>query len=388
MLAIFPRILRSTQSINGTIVFDRKTKNLLRRILPGQIAVIQHEDIDEVAARGLIEAKVKAIANLSRSMTGSYPTPGPRLLVEANIPIFDLSPVAEISLADGMKMAIQDGAVYVFADSGEWHYVGRAERLTAKKVQELTNLAFRQQEERLRDFIDNTLVYAQKEKEYFLRPLPMPLLRTNMRGKHVVVVVRGSRYKEDLLAIRPYIDDYKPVLIGVDGGADALLEHGLFPDVIVGDMDSVSDRALRMCPDVVVHAYPSGEAPGMERLRRLNVHGHKIPFPGTSEDIAMLLAYEQGAELIVTLGTHSNMIDFLEKGRKGMASTILVRMKIGTRLVDAKGVSILYQRKAKVKNLFYIGLAAGVPVLSISLVSPQIKQMWYILWLQLKMFLT
>jgi uncharacterized membrane-anchored protein len=148
------------------------------------------------------------------------------------------------------------------------------------------------------------------------------------------------------------------VLIGVDGGADALLDRGAVPDLIIGDFDSVSERALRCGAQLIVHGFTDGRAPGAERLDELGLPYTVFSAPGTSEDVAMLLAYEKGAELMVAVGTHNSMVEFLDKGRAGMASTFLVRMKVGDALVDAKGVSRLYRSSVRTKDLVWMILAA------------------------------
>ena len=155
----------------------------------------------------------------------------------------------------------------------------------------------------------------------------------------MLVVARGPGYKSDLRMVRPYIRDFRPVLVAVDGGADALREVGLAADMIVGDFDSVTDGALQSGAELVVHGYPGGGAPGAERLRRLGLEFHTVFAPGIGEDLALQLAYEKGATLIVAVGTHFNLVEFLERDRAGMASTFVTRLKVGESLVDAKGVS-------------------------------------------------
>ncbi len=130
----------------------------------------------------------------------------------------------------------------------------------------------------------------------------------------------------------------------MDGGADAIRDAGFTPDIIIGDFDSVGEETLRCGAELIVHAYPGGRAPGAQRLEELGLEHLRFELAGTSEDIAMLLAYELGADLIVAVGTHSSMEDFLDKGRAGMASTFLVRLKVGRILIDAKGVNRLYRR--------------------------------------------
>ncbi len=236
----------------------------------------------------------------------------------------------------------------------------------------------------LDNFVDNTLEYAKKEKDILLGNLEVPYLKTHILNRHVLIVVRGSSYKEDLKTISSYIDEERPVLIGVDGGADALLEFGLKPDIIVGDMDSVSDTALCSGAEIVVHAYANGKAPGLERVQSMDLEAAVCPMPGTSEDLAMILAWEYGASLIVAVGTHSNMIDFLEKGRKGMGSTFLVRLKVGSILVDARGVSQLYKQNLHSRYLLQLLVAALVPIVILLWVSPASKPFFRLLILQLR----
>ncbi|MCF6094430.1 putative cytokinetic ring protein SteA [Microaerobacter geothermalis] len=377
---------KESPMIQGFVKADSKTKNLMKRLLPGNIAVIKHPDVDEVAAKGLLESKVKAIINANPMLSGKYPAYGASYLLDHGIPLFEMGEEHFSLFSDGMEVNIDCGLDHLFILDDQ-HKIP-LQKVTKEKIEKKLMEAKKNLPNTLKQFIDNTLIYAQREKDYFLQSLYIPALKTAIRGRHVLVVVRGTHYKEDLLAIRSYIKDYKPVLLGVDGGADALKEFGFIPDIILGDMDSVQDETLKFAKDLVVHAYPNGDAPGMKRIHQLGLKAITIPAPGTSEDIAMLLAYEKGAELIVTVGTHSNMIDFLEKGRKGMGSTVLVRMKIGNKLVDAKGVSKLYPGRIGWKPLAALGLSAVVPILALFVVSPVVRHLWQLLWIQVKMLLT
>ncbi len=366
--------------IVGIAVVGRNTKELLRRAKPKQILVLDHRDLDEMAALSIIELKCIAVINAATSMSGDYPMKGPLLLLQAGIPIFEIEPNQFALFEDHIRIHIAEHITF-----HNCHQISVPYRIFTKEQWEnLQQIANCNVGARLNDFIDNTLKYAQKEKDFVIHPLDVPPLRTMMQNKHVVVVVRGSGYKNDLQALKDYIEDYQPVLIGVDGGADALMKYGHIPDLIVGDMDSVSDEALRHGKEIVVHAYPDGRAPGMTRVQALNLRAERIPSYGTSEDVAMLLAYEQNAELIVTLGTHTHMIDFLEKGRKGMSSTILVRMKIGSKLVDAKGVSKLYHRPISWRSLWMVPAAALFPLMMLGLIHPGIQHAADVLMTYLK----
>jgi uncharacterized membrane-anchored protein len=380
-MGLLSRITDKSRTIEGALRMGRSTKQLLRTIEPKQIALIQHKDLDDLGADGLIEAKVKAVINAASTMSGKYPLSGPIKLLRAGIPVIEIEPEYFDEFQEHQQVTIYDSCI-----TGD-HFSVPCRHFTEKDWEQRSELAECNVNEQLQCFIDNTLQYAMKEKGFVTQSLALPPIYTQIQYKHVVVVVRGKGYKQDLAAIQNYIADYKPVLIGVDGGADALIEYGYSPDLIVGDMDSISDEALRSGAELLVHAYPNGDAPGLARLQKLNVPVKVIPAPGTSEDIAMLLAYEQGAEMIVTIGTHTHMIDFLEKGRKGMASTLLVRMKIGAKLIDAKGVSMLYHRPVRWRSLWAISLAALFPLAAIGMIHPGFRYVLDMLWMYWKVVL-
>ena len=370
-------------TIRGTARKDVKTKDLVKRLQPGEIAVIDHPDLDQVAAESLIQAKVRLVINASPSISGRYPNLGPELLTKAGIPILD-------QVGRECFEAIPEGAVLVVKENQillDESVLGSGTLLTPQAIQARFNQAKENLHLELDKFIQNTLEYVRLEKDLIIGELPIPKIKTNLKKRHVLVVVRGQNYREDLKTIYSYIREVKPVLIGVDGGADALLEFGMKPDLIIGDMDSVSDRALLSGAELVVHAYQDGRAPGLERLEKLNLPAILFPAPGTSEDIALILAYEHGADLIVAVGTHSNMIDFLEKGRKGMGSTFLVRLKVGSILVDARGVSRLYRSKGQTGQIILICLAAFIPLILVLSLNRVTWDWLRLFWLRLRLLI-
>lgn len=367
----------------ATARVDIRTKNLAKRIKPGEIAVIDHADLDQVAADSLIKAKIKMVINASPSITGRYPNPGPATLLQENIAILDnVGKELFQKIREGDLLEIKDGQIWkgkTFLGEGQFL------ELTSviKNLREIRhNLAAE-----LDKFLHNTLEYAVKEKDLILDTLKIPEVKTKFEGRPVVVVVRGQNYREDLTIVKSYIDDVNPVLIGVDGGADALLEFGFLPDIIIGDMDSVSDTALKSGAEIIVHAYPDGRAPGLAQVERLHQPAKLFPAPGTSEDIALLLAYEKGADLIVAVGTHSSMVDFLEKGRAGMGSTFLVRLKVGSILVDARGVSKIYQGRIKLRYLVQVSVAGILTIVIVLSQTQWSRDLFRTFWLQLKIWL-
>lgn len=357
-------------TIKGFVRVGKKTKELVKHLKPNEIALIAHKDIDELAAKALVKAKVKAVINIYANISGNYPHKGPLILLNAGIPVVEQVGEEVFDLIkDGVEVEIKENKILI-NDQEVCEGIVLNKDLVYEKIKEAEN-NYGQQFEK---FIQNTIEYAAKELDIVGKDLIIPELKVNFRGKHTLIVVRGKNYKEDLSTIRSYIDEVKPVIIGVDGGADALREFGYCPHIIIGDMDSISDATLRCGAQLIVHAYPNGKAPGMSRINSLGLKAATIPAPGTSEDVAMLLAYQMGTELIVAVGSHSNVIDFLEKGRAGMASTFLVRLKIGSILVDAKGVSELYSQKLKFRYIAQIIFAALIPVVIVSMVSPATYQ--------------
>ena len=343
--------LRTTAA--GVARVDRRTKDLIKRIQPGDVAVIDHEDVDRIAAEGLVEARVGAVINASRSISGRYPNVGPLLIAAAGIPLVDGVGTGILDLInEGQTVRVEGGDVLVGPG-----VVASGNRQTLQSLEEAYETAKASMGDELARFAANTLEYMQKERHLLLESPQLPDIRTKMQGRHVLIVVRGHDYKDDLAALQPYVQEMRPLLIGVDGGADALLEFGLRPDMIIGDFDSVSERALRTGAELVVHGYADGRAPGAERLLELDLPHTVWNTGGTSEDIAMLLAYEKGATLLVAVGTHASMVEFLDKGRAGMASTFLTRLKIGPLLVDAKGVSRLYQARIRKRDFTLFLLA-------------------------------
>ena len=353
----------------GAARVDRRTKNLTKRLQPGDIAVIDHEDIDRVSAEALVACRPAAVVNASPSISGRYPNAGPQILVEAGVPVIDAAGKDVMTaIEEGQWLRIEDGAVYAVNGSGGagGPRLASGMQLTPEGVADAMALARENLSGQLQAFAQNTMDYLVREKDLLIDGVGVPDIRTRIEGRHALIVVRGYHYKEDLQALHHYIREYKPVLIGVDGGADALLEARHRPDLIVGDMDSVSDRALTCGAEIVVHAYRDGRAPGAERVRGLGVEPVILPATGTSEDVAMLLADDKDATLIVAVGTHATLVEFLDKGRSGMASTFLTRLRIGSKLVDAKGVSRLYRSRISALSMLAM-LLVGLLVLGLAL---------------------
>jgi uncharacterized membrane-anchored protein len=353
-----PTLLRkrgAPAEISGPVRLDRRTKNLTKRLLPGEVAVIHHTDLDRVSAEALVEAGASAVVNAVPSVSGRYPNLGPGILLAAGIQLIDDAGEDIFTVLDEGDQVIVDGDKLLDASG---HVVAKGTLVTTEVLEHQLTFAREGLADQIEAFAANTMEYLRVEKELLLEGVGVPNVATQIEGRHVLIVVRGYDYRSDLEALRPYISEYKPLLMGVDGGADALLEAGYRPDMIIGDMDSCSDAALKCGAELVVHAYRDGRAPGIERIENLGLQA--IPFPalGTSEDAAMLLADSKGARLIVAVGTHASLVEFLDKGRAGMASTFLTRLRVGPKLVDAKGVSRIYRSQVTGWHLVLLVLSA------------------------------
>jgi uncharacterized membrane-anchored protein len=335
---------------------DKRTKFLTKRLNQGEIAIIDHVDLDRVSAEALVSCGVSGVINVAPSISGRYPNLGPQILIEAGIPLLDdVGPEIFDRFKEGEEIRISEAVVY----RGD-EVLAKGIRHTAESIDVLLVEAKAGLATQLEAFVANTMEYVKREQDLLIDGVGVPDVETKIDGRHALIVVRGYHYREDIAALRPYIREYKPILIGVDGGADALLKAGYKPDMIVGDMDSVSDEALTCGAEIVVHAYRDGRAPGLKRVHQLNQQAVVFPAAATSEDCAMLLADDKGAELIVAVGTHMNMVEFFDKGRAGMSSTFLTRLRVGSKLVDAKGVSLLYRSRISNSSLFFLVASALV----------------------------
>ncbi|GAC1434788.1 MAG: putative cytokinetic ring protein SteA [Solirubrobacteraceae bacterium] len=369
--------------LHGTARLGRRTKLLTKRLAPGDIAVLDHENLDRVSAEDLIAARVAAVLNCRPSTSGSYPNMGPQLLIDAGVPLVDLPDDALFErLRDGDPLVLQGAEVL---RDGE--LLARGKVLDPASVRAHTDERRREIGEALERFAHNTIEHMLEERELLVGRLDLPRFRTDFRDRPVLLVVRGVDHQRDLRALRPYIRDVRPVLVAVDGGAGALIEEGWKPDMIVGDMDSADEDTLRCGAELVLHAYTDGTAPGRELLEGLGLAYTTVAAPGTSQDVAMLLVAEKGASLIVSVGSQFNLVEFLDKNRRGASSTFLTRLRMGEILVDAKGVSRLYRPQPGYVPLLVV-LAAGIVALAVVVATtPGLRNVAELLWLKLQLLL-
>jgi uncharacterized membrane-anchored protein len=374
---------RPEAPVEGVARLGARTKHLVKRLRPGDVAVIDHVDIDRIAAEELIEAEVVAVLNAAPSSQGRYPNAGPLMLARAGIKLID-APDANLfeNLKDGDRVRISGESIFVGEEE-----VARGRVLGVAELEREMQEHRKRIDEALGEFAENTVAHVREETDLLTGNIAFPPTRASFRDRHALIVVRGERHRRDLKALRAYIRDVRPLIVAVDGGADGVLEAGLKPDVILGDMDSAGDAALRCGAELIVHAYPDGRAPGQERLREAGLSYQVVPAAGTSEDVAMLMAHEKGAALIVSVGAHFNLIEFLDRKRGGMSSTFLTRLKIGERLVDAKGVSRLYNPSSTLAPLAFFAVAFLILLTILVITSPALNDVFELVWLKIRIWL-
>jgi uncharacterized membrane-anchored protein len=369
--------------VSGPARLGRRTKLLVKKLRPGDVAIVDHRDLDRVSAEDLVASGVVAVLNCKPSTTLRYPNMGPLLLVQAGIVLIDMD-------GDALFHSVSEGDPLEMRGAEIWR---KGERIATGKLLEPQTVRAENDRARaeiadaLEAFAENTLAHMREERELLSGKIELPRFDTDFRDKPVVVVVRGVDHQSDLQALKPYIRDVRPVLVGVDGGANAILEAGFKPDMIVGDMDSAQERTLRCGAELVVHAYSDGRAPGREHLEQLGLDHKIVPAPGTSQDVAMLIAAEKGAELIVSVGSQSNLVEFLDKARQGMSSTFLTRLRLGEMLIDAKGVSRLYRPRPGLAPVALVAAAGVVTLVATVALTPGLREVADLLWLKLQLLL-
>ncbi|HWH43924.1 MAG TPA: putative cytokinetic ring protein SteA [Thermoleophilaceae bacterium] len=373
----------ATGAHTGAARLGKRTKRLVKRLGPGDIAVIDHADIDRVSGEDLVATGVRCVVNVASSSSGRYPNQGPLVLVQGGVHLVDVPGSALFEeLSDGEHITVRGGEVL----RGD-EVVASGAVLDEETLTRMDEEARRTIGEALEQFAENTMRHVLDERELLAGNIDLPDFDTDIRDRPVLIVVRGVGHQRDLRILRPYVRDVRPALIAVDGGADAILEEGFKPDMIVGDMDSASDGALRSGAELIVHAYPDGRAPGRDRLDALGLAYKVVPAPATSEDVAMLIAAEKGAEVIVMVGSHFNLVEFLDKNRRGMSSTFLTRLRLGEIIVDAKGVSRLHRPSAGRGPILVLCAAALATFGVVVVTSPSLGPFLDLVWLKIQVLL-
>jgi uncharacterized membrane-anchored protein len=357
--------------VTGTARVDRRSTALIRRLRPGDIAVIEHVDLDRPTAEALAGAGVAAVVNAAASVSGRYPALGAGVLAAAGIPLVDVEASTLSRVSDGDRLRVHEGTV--------WHgdeQIAEGDLLGADRVVELTEHARSGLGARLEAFTLDSAEYLRREHELLLDDVGIPDLSTRVRGREVLVVSTVRDHRGDLRALRSFVKDRHPVLVGVDAGADALLQAGLTPDVVVGDLDAASETVLRCGAEMVAHRPRGGSPPARERLDTFGVEPLPFAVSGTAEDAALLLVDAGGADVIVLAGAHADLMDFLDRGRSAMASAFLTRLRVAPRLLDARTAARLHRSQLAPWHLVLLMLAAVLAV-AVAVATTPVGQEWF-----------
>lgn len=352
--------------LTGPARADRRIESLLRRLRPGDIAVIDQVDLDRATADALVAARVAAVVNAAPSISGRFPNLGPQVLVEAGVPLVDdCGPDTLRAVKDGIRVRLHDGVLY----SGEQPLCEGREQ-TEDTVADALDEAKQGLTHQLEAFAANTIEFMRRERSLLLDGHGVPEVDVALDGWPVLVVAAGFEHLAVLKQLKAYIKEYRPVLIGVGAGADALLNARHRPDLIVADPSEVSNQALTSGADVVVPAFPDGHAPGLHRVQDLGASAVTFPSMANPEDLALLLAHHRGASMIVTVGLSASMGEFLDRGRSGSnASTFLTRLQAGGSVVDGTMIAQMYRSRTSFAPLLLLVAAAVVAVVVAVLVS-------------------
>jgi uncharacterized membrane-anchored protein len=369
--------------LSGVARVDRRTDSLLRRIKAGEIAVLDHVDLDRSTADALVSAKVAAVVNASPSISGRFPNLGPEVLVAAGIVLVDgVGAEALRVIKDGSRIRIHEGVVY----AGELRLADGVEQ-DADSVADAMVEAKSGLTHQLEAFAANTIEFMRRERSMLLDGAGVPDVEVPLSGRQVLVVAAGYDHAAELARLAHFIREYRPVLVGVGPGADALMQAGHRPQLIVGDPNEISSEALTCGADVVVPAFADGHAPGLHRVQDLGTGAVTFPSSANPEDLALLIAAHGGASLVVTVGLSASMAEFLDRGRSGsIASTFLTRMQLGGLLVDGQVIASLYRSRISIGAIVLMVASALVAVLAALLVSDAgeavlawLAQTWFLL---------
>ena len=358
----------------GTARVDRRRTAVLGKVRPGDVAVLDALDLDRVVAQALVEAGVAAVVNASASISGRYPSLGPEVLVRAGVVLVDeVGTTVFDRLKDGRTVRVEGGDVYVDDEP-----VASGRSLGLEDVRALMEEARDGLATQLHGFSHNASEFLRREPDLLLHGSGIPPLDVTVAGRPVVVVTRDFDWQADLASVRRFVRSEDPVLVGVDAGADVLIEAGLRPALVVVGHEGltgapggapVSDRALTSARQVLVHADPSG-LDGADRLDRLGVRSQRMAAAGTSTDVALLVVHALGAEVIVSVGSHPGLEEFLDRQQSGLASTFLTRLKVGPRLVEAGAVPLLYRGRTSTWRLGLLVLVALLALVAAVLTTP------------------
>lgn len=362
------------RTLTGVFRIDTDPKHVASRVRSGDIAVIDRLDLDRASAEALVAREPAVVLNVQPTLSGRFPAGGAQTLIDAGILLIDRVGADILAAKDGSLGTVTLGggpdavtvdddkpwvpyaaddaedtppvdatppspeAVIVVGDVAVTGHVVAAEDVEATMSQAHTGLPHQ-----LAAFTANAMDVVERSGGAVIEGEGLPPLGIDVSGRHVLVIAPGAGHAKAVKALREYVKERKPVVIAVDEAADAAVAAKIRPDVVVGDVSSISEKALAGAARVIVHD-PAGQI-AAARVDALSASHDTTAVDLASEDLAILLAHHGEADVIVTAGVATSLVDLLESGRPDAASTFLTRLSAGARIVDAHVIAALYRSR-------------------------------------------
>lgn len=370
------RTAEGLPGVRGTARVDRRTSALVNRVGRGDVVVVDHVDLDRATAQELVDRQVVAVLNAGPMISGRFPSQGPKVLAAAGVVMVDeLGPELFTVMRDGDQVRVDEGTVHARKDRTLEGRLLDAGVVEAQMLEAAAGLGHQ-----LDSFTHNSTEFLRREQELLLHGEGVPVPSTKIADRPAVVVVAGEAYETELRSVRRFVAEQKPVLIGVDRAADALVKARLKPDIVVISADAHDDElpsaaTLKAARDVVLLVDRGASRTVAERFSKIGVQPLPFTSSATTEDAALILADAGEASVIVGVGMHATLSDFLDRQRAGLASTYLTRLKVGPRLVDAAAVPTLYSGRVRPRHLVALVLA-GVLALGAAIGTTPVGQDW------------
>ncbi len=337
----------------------------LSSVRSGDVVVLDMVDLSAEAAQSLAERRVAAVVNVATSSSGRYPNLGPQLLVDAGIVLVDrVGEAVWQSLRSGDVVRVHEGAVFLGDIT-----IATGVEMTSARVRDQLDEASSGLTNQLDSIVANAANTLRRDRAMLLEGAGIPAVATAIKGRPTVVVSDGPEAAADLKAIRSFIRDHDPVLIGVGAGADLLLDLGLRPNLLVGGGDDLSGRAIERSGEVVIVS----AAGRLDRPEQFEAHGlQPVVFTaaGTAENLAVLLADHNDAAVIVLVGAPSRLVDVVDADTADAAGTFIARLRAGSRVVDAQAVSWFARQRLSWFTPLLLLLAGVVAVVAAVATTP------------------
>lgn len=329
-----------------------------RRLGTRDVAVLDLNRAPAETARALVEAEVAAVVHAPREGEDMLPRAAFRILAASTVPVVEDADLAGV--ADGTRVRIHEGTVYAVKSDEEI--------ASGREVEPATLLAEVDAAER--GYVESALAHLANATEFLSLEHPLlldgeglPSIDVDFTDRHVVVVTGDASSREQLSELKPFIREYRPLIVGVGGGSEFLRASRMTADLVVATPTDVSDDVLTDAAVLVVPADRDGRAEGLERITELGLGATTFPAAATARDMALLLAYHGGAEMIVVTGDDRGLENAFRNSSS--PSSTMVDTTVSSRLVHADACATLYRSRGAGIGLALVVLAALVAVAAV-----------------------